>query len=209
MTLSPRWIPPLTWQFPSYSLLDSVFREELATAKQDFFRNSIGSVDSICTVWEAFKVYIRGITIAKNAGVLRSICGTLDLLERKLAQLEQVHLHTANNQILGNMHAKLEDFPDTALTEVHHMGKYATARVYGEGERPGTVLANMIRPSRERDMITAVQAEDGSELTDPEQIVNRFREYYEGLYTSKNCLRPGGIDALSVTYRIAMAGGGR
>ncbi|KAJ1107002.1 hypothetical protein NDU88_004399 [Pleurodeles waltl] len=103
------------------------------------------------------------------------ICKELAALQAKVDDLEA---HSPDNQILGNMGSKLEDFQDTALTEIQHMGKYATACVYGEGERAGRVLANMIHRSREKDTITAVQAEDGSELIDPEQIVNRFREYY-------------------------------
>ncbi|KAJ1101690.1 hypothetical protein NDU88_006755 [Pleurodeles waltl] len=65
------------------------------------------------------------------------------------------------------------------------MGKYATARIYREGERPGAVLVNLACPNREKDTIMVVQAEDGSEITDPEHIANRFCAYYEALYTSK------------------------
>ncbi|KAJ1177668.1 hypothetical protein NDU88_002920 [Pleurodeles waltl] len=185
MTLGTRRTNPFTRRFPQYSLLDSVFQGGLATAIQDCFRINIDSVDSMCTVWEAFKVYIRGITIEKHAGVLRSVRGRLDTLERELAQLEQTHLYTTDGLVLEAMHTKLEEFQDMAITEFQHMGKYATACVYGEGERPGMVLVNLICPSRGRDMITKVQAEDDKELTDPEQIVARFHEYYEGLYTSK------------------------
>ncbi|KAJ1098915.1 hypothetical protein NDU88_004022 [Pleurodeles waltl] len=48
----------------------------------------------------------------------------------------------------------------------------------------------MAHSNREKDMIMVVQAEDGSEITDPEHIANRFREYYEALYTSKIALNP-------------------
>ncbi|KAJ1082985.1 hypothetical protein NDU88_003146 [Pleurodeles waltl] len=71
------------------------------------------------------------------------------LLEQDLAQLEQDHRSTAASQTLGQMHAKLLEYQDTALTDVQHLGKYATARMYGEGERPSSVLANLIRPNRE------------------------------------------------------------
>ncbi|KAJ1198452.1 hypothetical protein NDU88_002293 [Pleurodeles waltl] len=72
--------------------------------------------------------------------------------------------------------AKLHEFQDTALAEVQHLGKYATANVYGE--RPSWVLANLIRPGREQNVIMAVQAADGSETRGPEHILARFREYY-------------------------------
>ncbi|KAJ1141380.1 hypothetical protein NDU88_007713 [Pleurodeles waltl] len=82
--------------------------------------------------WQCLEVYIRGITIAKHAGVLRSVRGKLDTLEREIAQLEQTHLHTMDVPALEAMRTKLEEFQDTALTELQHMGKYAAACVYGE-----------------------------------------------------------------------------
>ncbi|KAJ1108627.1 hypothetical protein NDU88_006003 [Pleurodeles waltl] len=64
-------------------------------------------------------------------------------------------------------------------------GKYVTARVYGEGDRPGRVLANLIRPHRDNNAITKVVDADGSELDDPALIAQRFRDYYQDLYTSR------------------------
>ncbi|KAJ1166410.1 hypothetical protein NDU88_006814 [Pleurodeles waltl] len=112
-----------------------------------------GLVASVGVVRETFKVYIREITIAKHAGVLKSIRGCLRLLELELAQN---HQNTADNQTLWHIHAKLLEFQDTALAEIQHLGKYTTARAYGEGERPGSVLANLIRPNREKSIIIAV-----------------------------------------------------
>ncbi|KAJ1201927.1 hypothetical protein NDU88_005731 [Pleurodeles waltl] len=178
MTLDATSIPPFSWRFPPYSLLDSVFQEELAKAMKDFFQINKGSVASVGDVLETFKVYTRGITIAKHAGVFKSIRGRLWLLKRELAQLEQDHWNTEDNQTLGKMHAKLLEFQDTALAEIQNLGKYTTSQAYREGERPGSVLANLIPPNREKSIIIAVQAEDSGELRDPELIVARFCEYY-------------------------------
>ncbi|KAJ1113796.1 hypothetical protein NDU88_002037 [Pleurodeles waltl] len=90
--------------------------------------------------------------------------GRLNLLERELVQLEQEHLNGVGSRTLGHKHTKLMEFQDTALAEIKHLGKYATARVYGESERPGLVLANLIHPDKEKSMIIAVQAEDSSEI---------------------------------------------
>ncbi|KAJ1198176.1 hypothetical protein NDU88_002020 [Pleurodeles waltl] len=115
----------------------------------------------------------------------RRMRGRLDFLEKELAQLEREHLRKSDSQILGRIGTKLVEFQDASLTEVQHMGKYATARIYGEGERPGAVLANLACPNREKDTIMVVQAEDGREITDPQHIANRLCAYYEALYTSK------------------------
>ncbi|KAJ1085260.1 hypothetical protein NDU88_005393 [Pleurodeles waltl] len=73
------------------------------------------------------------------------------------------------------------------------MGKYATAAVYGEGDRPGTVLANLIRPSRSANVISTTIAADGSVIGDPEIVATRFREYYQTLYTTRGDPDPNAV----------------
>ncbi|KAJ1198278.1 hypothetical protein NDU88_002120 [Pleurodeles waltl] len=82
----------------------------------------------------------------------------------------------------------MQEFQETALSEVRHMGKYAVARVYGEGDRPGKVLANLIRASRSTNLINKTAATDGSILTDPEDVASRFREYYQHFILQEEAL---------------------
>ncbi|KAJ1141849.1 hypothetical protein NDU88_008177 [Pleurodeles waltl] len=131
--------------------------------------------------------------MSKHAGELRSIRGRLQLLEGELSQLEQEHRDTADTRTLGHIRAKMQEFQETALSEVCHMGKYAVARAYGEGDRPGKVLANLIRPSRSTNLINKTAATDGSILTDPEDEAARFREYYQTLYTTRGSPEPNAI----------------
>ncbi|KAJ1218273.1 hypothetical protein NDU88_005856 [Pleurodeles waltl] len=74
------------------------------------------------------------------------------------------------------------------------MGKYVVARTYGEGDRPGKVLANLIRPSRSTNLINTMTATDGSTLNDPEDIAARFLEYYQTLYTTRGNSDPNAIN---------------
>ncbi|KAJ1082869.1 hypothetical protein NDU88_003032 [Pleurodeles waltl] len=117
----------------------------------------------------------------------------LGALERELAQLEEEQELNADDKAPGCICAKLTEFQDTAWAEVQHMGKYATARMYGEGERPGSTLAKMICPNRGDNLITVIQVEDGSEIREPELIPNRFCEYYQSLYTTKIVQDPEGL----------------
>ncbi|KAJ1162030.1 hypothetical protein NDU88_002509 [Pleurodeles waltl] len=73
------------------------------------------------------------------------------------------------------------------------MGKYAVARTYGKGDRPGKVLANLIRPCRSTNLINKMTATDGRMLNNPEDIAARFREYYQTLYTSRGDSDPDTI----------------
>ncbi|KAJ1107589.1 hypothetical protein NDU88_004979 [Pleurodeles waltl] len=105
---------------------------------------------------------------------LRSIRGRLQLLERELSQLQQEHCDTADTGTLGHIRVKVQEYQETALLEIRHMGKYAVARTYGEGDRPGKVLANLIHPSRSANLINKMTATDGSTLNDPEDIAARI-----------------------------------
>ncbi|KAJ1140297.1 hypothetical protein NDU88_006654 [Pleurodeles waltl] len=122
-----------------------------------------------------------------------SIRKRLQLLEGELSQLEQEHCDTADVRILGHIRAKLQEFQETVLSEIQHMGKYAVARAYGEGNRPGRVLANLICPSRSANLINNAVAADGSVTGDPERVATRFHECYQTLYTTKGDPDPNAI----------------
>lgn len=74
----------VAWRFPAEALLDTVFRGEVQDAIVEYFQINTGSVPRYATLWEAFKVYIRGICIAKQAGVLCTIRRELDATEWEL-----------------------------------------------------------------------------------------------------------------------------
>ncbi|KAJ1187115.1 hypothetical protein NDU88_003894 [Pleurodeles waltl] len=109
----------------------------------------------------------------------------LQQLESDLSQLERDHSDTADARILGHVHTKIQEYQETAHTEIQHLGKYITARVYGEGDRPGAVLVGLVRPQRGKNTIVTIQSEGGEEIKDPERIADRFREYYQSLYSSR------------------------
>lgn len=187
LTLSchaPR-IPPFTWRFPPYLLLDTVFREELAIAIEEFFFNNIGSVPSFAVVWESFKVYIRGVVISKHAGVLRSIQRRLTLLEKDIHHLECSLSESRTTHNAAQLKLKLLEFQETANDELSHMGKYATARVYGERDRPGAILAGLLRPKRELDNMVGMLDDSRTPLNTTDDIVTHFQEHYQNLYTSQ------------------------
>ncbi|KAJ1124794.1 hypothetical protein NDU88_003243 [Pleurodeles waltl] len=107
--------------------------------------------------------------------------------------LVQEYRDTEDTRTSGHIRAKMQEFQETALSEVRHMGKYAVARAYGKGDRPGKALANLIHPSRSTNLINKTIAADGSILIDPEDIAARFREYYQTLYTTRGNPKPNAI----------------
>lgn len=177
--------PPFTWRFPPFSLLDPQFRGELAEEIDVFFEANIGSVDNFQSIWEAFKVYIRGIAMPKHSSVLKSIRQRLSLLEKKLAILEERQRNTTDLAIVEEIKALIIEYNKEADREVQHMGKYATARTYGEGDRPSSLLARIQKGNRGRSQISELKTTDGKVITDEREIATEFRNYYTDLYSSR------------------------
>lgn len=130
-------------------------------------------------------MYIRGVAMSKHSGVLRSLRQRLMLFERKIGDCESRALlegNAANTEALKQL---LAEYQEEADTEVQHLGKYARARAYGEGDRPGSVLANMMKAKRHKTTVLAIRSAEGALLTEEEEIANRFRQYYSELYASR------------------------
>ncbi|KAJ1202888.1 hypothetical protein NDU88_006683 [Pleurodeles waltl] len=107
------------------------------------------------------KIHIREIAIAKYAGVVKFIQGRLALLQKEIAELEREHLAMADDQLLGLIQEEITDFHDLVQRVLRHLGKYVVAYFYGEGELSGALLAALLRPNRELDVILQVQDEEG------------------------------------------------
>lgn len=90
LTLSPphEKSPYLSWRLPTHALLDPIFQAELEQEILEFFPRNEHSVTQCSTVWEAFKVTIRGICIAKGGGILKDIRITLHKLENDIREAE-------------------------------------------------------------------------------------------------------------------------
>ncbi|KAJ1114101.1 hypothetical protein NDU88_002340 [Pleurodeles waltl] len=87
----------------------------------------------------------RGMLEAED----EQVRGRLTWLEADLAELERIHRETVKQTLLGNIIVKLAEYNELTQSEVKHLGRYATARNYGKGERPGATSAALIWPSCE------------------------------------------------------------
>lgn len=182
--------PPFTWRFPPYALLDEVFKTEMLEAINTFFETNIGSVEHFATIWETFKVYIRGIAISKHSGVLRSIRNRLAQLVQTLHTLEAEFLANNTSQTAESFKTTLEEYHTEADREVKLLGKYAVARTYGEGERPGAVLASLMRGQRHTTLPIILEDEAGKRIEEPDKVADQFKTYYTDVYTTKSCFPP-------------------
>lgn len=78
----------------------------------------------------------------------------------------------------------MEEYHAEADAEIKHMGKYATARVYGEGERPGAVHAQLLKQRRDKSVVSEITTDTGNTPTTETDVVEQFRQYYSELYAT-------------------------
>lgn len=172
------------WRFPSRALSDDAFHAEIRDAIEEYFRLNTDTVDTWATLWEAFKAFIRGVCISKRGGILRSLQAELRSLETALAGVDTQLLTDPDPALLKRRHALLLEFREVAERESSFLGKYHTARKYGEGERPGRTLAQLLKPPYSKAYITELQADGSQTLTTTESIREAFLSYYSTLYST-------------------------
>lgn len=166
------------------ALLDQAFREEIRKDISDYFNENEGSVKTVGTLWEAFKVVIRGCCIAKQAGVLKSIGQRLHTLEDQLKDNEKRFFNSGEGTHMASARELLSEYTEEANREVTFMGKCSTARWYGEGDRPGRTLADLLRPLSNAIIITELRNEGGDPIRGSQQILNHLTDFYSNLHTS-------------------------
>lgn len=116
----------------------------------------------------------------KHAGVLSSIRD-----EQKLKYIDITMQSTPSLAALRDRSSLMADFTDAAAREVKYVGKYAKARVYGEGERPGRTLAHLLRPHYQSVFVTQLDTDAGDSLTKGADIITAFLDYYIKLYQTR------------------------
>ena len=149
------------WRFPNRALLDVVFRDSLQTAMTEIFEINVGSVKSAATLWEAFKACTRGVCISQHAGILRVLRHTIANIEKELQHLDKLAVEPCGSPQLGRRAQLMQEFREAADREHKYISKFARARRYGEGERPGRILADLLLPPGSSTYITEVRDTEG------------------------------------------------
>lgn len=174
------------WRFNSSLLKDASFKIQLQEQINLFKETNIPSSPSPCTTWETLKAVLRGFIIQYASH------------EKKIKSAELANLETevkkAENTFKANM-------SDTNLRELTHLKyKYnsllskklefslfrARQRFFEGGDKAGRMLANYIKQQETYCSIPAICDQQGVLHTNPVDINNTFKVFYERLYSSES-----------------------
>ncbi|KAJ1214279.1 hypothetical protein NDU88_001902 [Pleurodeles waltl] len=148
------------------------------------------------TLWEAFKVVIRGICLSKQHGALKALRREMADIEGRLVELERRLAEGWSGEVLAEIRREVSLYEEASLREICFTGRHARARRYGEGERAGRTLADMLRRPWASNYVTEVVGAEGEKVTGTNGVMQVLTEYFAQLYAAPEGLN----EAAAQTY---------
>lgn len=172
-----------SWRFNPTLLADPTFVNLINDQISLFLENNDNGEVNDSTLWETFKVYIRGQVISFEAKKNKVKYGRLKEIERKLEyqDYKKSQLQSDYNNIL-----KLQYEYNSLLGEqVGNMLLKLKQKHFELGEKPHKLLPRQLKGEQSKRAIYKVKSKTGSLVTELLDINERFREFYSDIYSSK------------------------
>lgn len=112
----------------------------------------------------------------------------ISTLEAELKALESLHSQTKNRSTLNKI-IRTKYKLNTLYNKKAEYALFRTNQAYWEmGEKPGRLLAYRLKQLNSMNHIPGIRKSDGSVSTSSKQINDRFKEFYNNLYSSQGTL---------------------
>lgn len=171
------------WRLNNVWLQDVSFSNTLSEDLKSFFEINIGSTETIASVWEASKAYIRGKIIAHASKMKKENATKEKTLDKEIRKLEkELASHYSDNlyKTICNMKYQLQD-------RYNKKAEYALFRLktnfYEGGKKNGRLLARQLKQQDNSSHIPIIKKDNGV-VTSSKEINQVFKNFYENLYTS-------------------------
>lgn len=184
LSLNLPGLPPIKKQrrFNSTLLSDNAFMQFIKEQITFFLHTNSSPETSSLIVWDALKAYLSGHIISYTVNM------------KKKARKERQEV--ANQIKIADLHYAQFDDPrsykkrvELTLTLSTYPIEYQLLKSKSQfnihGDKSGKMLANYLRGSKAKQLITQIEMENGNITTDHVQINDTFRNYYARLYTSE------------------------
>lgn len=175
------------WRFNSQLLMDKQFQSYITECLGQFVKtNDKGDVSDSC-LWETCKVVLRGHIIAYESSLKREKRRRLSEIESILPSLEQV-FRVSKSQTDLNAILKLKyEYNSILNDQVSNLLIKLKQKQFELGDKADKLLARQLRGVQASRAIHQIKSQNGTLLTHPKEINNRFAEFYKHLYSS-SCL---------------------
>lgn len=180
---------PPRWRFHTKWLQDSVFIDFIGRQIDLFFElNTTQTSASIR--WEAFKAFLRGQIISFTSPKLKHTRLKLEQLDSRIKNLEKESFLVGRDSPHQELLLLRTEYNKLSAERAANNLLRLKQAFYDQGEKSGKLLAWRIRQLESERAISIIENSKGEKTTDPKEINDTFREFYESLYSSEYPLDP-------------------
>ena len=135
--------------------------------------------------WEAFKAYIRGEIISYKNSKAKQNNQELRTLESQIKSLENEIYKNNDTGKLLNLSVLRAKYDKLTSDNVAKSLIWTKQAYYDQGEKPSKLLAWRVKKIQAERTISSIKSTSDNLITDPREINNIFRNFYELLYKSE------------------------
>ena len=172
---------PSFWKFNNSLLQDENFIESLEQ-KLPEFKNKYADLNDKGLLWEMVKMEIRAFSISfskykasQKRKEEKQLLQQLNKLQRELA----LGFSKTTHNLFITVKEKLDKIISTKTKGCIIRSK---CRWYERGERSNKYFFNLTKRNYNRKHITSIKTDKNETITNPKEILNQQRKYYEDLY---------------------------
>ena len=176
---------PSFWKFNNSLLQDENFIESLEQ-KLPEFKNKYADLNDKGLLWEMVKMEIRAFSISfskykasQKRNEEKQLLQQLNKLQREL----DLGFSKTTHDLFITVKEKLDKIISTKTKGCIIRSK---CRWYERGERSNKYFFNLTERNYNRKHITSIKTDKNETITNPKEILNQERKYYEDLYKSIN-----------------------
>lgn len=137
------------------------------------------------TLWEAFKAYLRGCVISYEATRKKENKSKIENLEKQIQQLDRENSHTPSSDLHRKIANLKYQYNQLLSAKISKAFLYTKQKYFEFGDKPHKLLARQLRKMENDRTIHKIKSNNGTILTKPKDINDRFLQFYSSLYTSE------------------------
>uniref|UniRef100_A0A670II53 Reverse transcriptase domain-containing protein n=1 Tax=Podarcis muralis TaxID=64176 RepID=A0A670II53_PODMU len=157
-------------------------RERIKDTLKEYLNLNLNKETPIDVVWDASKAVLRGLLIQQNnyrrkvrERKKEEILSQLRNLEKKLTRNPTDEAANRASKVLQSQYSAILN------QELEWKIKFAKQRYFESANKMGKLLAWQLRKRKKQNMINKIILDDNI-IEDPEEIENRFTQFFEKLY---------------------------
>ena len=182
------------WRMNPQLINDPTFCVYTRAQLKMFFETNDTPETSPCLLWETLKAFLRGCIISFMGARNKKNRAKLMELEKQIHDLDKENARHPSMDIYKQILELRIQYNQITSAKISKSFLFLKQRYFEFGEKPQKLLARQLRKLESDRTIHKIKSEQGTPLTSLKDINNRFKEFYEVLYSSKTNAAPGDME---------------